>query len=452
MSERGIHALKHANVTNLVENIMAETIPMHGRMIHGVDNNGFTEESQNYDIHGRYISAVDRAGLNKRLLDELEKLPNVKLFFNHKLTGADFNSNSAWFEQRGNVGTEETQKSAKGPQQPPPRATEVERSFDFMLGCDGAHSAVRYHLMKFTRMDYTQSYIDTLWCEFHISPSKSGNFQISPNHLHIWPGKEFMFIAIPSQDKSFTCTLFMPAKHFTTLDAQPANLIPFFNKHFPGVAGRLIPESEMQEQYTQNPHLPLITIKCAPHHYSSSAVILGDSAHAMVPFYGQGMNAGLEDVKVLFDFLDAAPNTPEGRAKALDQYSEQRTPDASAICDLALRNYQEMRADVASPVYKLRKWIEEKLSVAVPRLGWATQYSRISFGNNRYSEVERLAQHQGRVLLWSMSGLVGVLAIGASYGVWAWWRWNQATKASRGFLKGAIGLTAISERIGRVFT
>ena len=218
------------------------------------------------------------------------------------------------------------------------------------------------------------------------------------------------------------------------------------------MADRLIPGIDLKAQYEQNPHLPLITIKCSPHHYSSTAVILGDSAHAMVPFYGQGMNAGLEDVRVLFSFLDKAPDTAEGRAQALNDYSKQRTPDASTICDLALRNYQEMRADVTSPTYRARKWREEKLSVMVPRLGWATQYSRVSFGNERYSDVERMAEQQKTVLLWSLTGLTGVIATAATYGIWTWWRWNQATKASQGLLKSNVWLVALGERIGRVFT
>lgn len=261
-----------------------------------------------------------------------------------------------------------------------------------------------------------------------------------------------MFIAIPSQDKSFTCTLFLPARHFAELDVNPDSLVPFFNTHFPGVADRLIPASDLRNQYTTNPHLPLITIKCSPHHYSHSAVILGDSAHAMVPFYGQGMNAGLEDVRVLFSHLDAHPPTPAGRAEALDAYSTQRTPDASAICDLALRNYQEMRADVTSPIYRLRKWVEEKLSVWAPGLGFATQYSRVSFGNQRYSEVEGLSQKQKALLAWGMGGVVGLLAAGAGYGAWAWWRWHRASRLSKELFKGGVGLAALGERIGRVFT
>jgi kynurenine 3-monooxygenase len=322
-------------------------------------------------------------------------MPNVQFFFNHKLVGADFRKKVAWFEKK----DVESSKTTK----------ESEVSFDFMIGADGAHSAVRYHLMKFARMSYQQEYIDTLWCEFHISPkagSQSDDFKISPNHLHIWPGGEFMFIAIPSLDMSFTSTLFLPEARFKELDADPAALVPFFQENFPGVVPDLISEADIKKQYNDNPHLPLISIKCKPYHYNSSAVILGDAAHAMVPFYGQGMNAGLEDVRVLYDHLDKYISSSSQkdmlndlRAKALAEYTNDRHPDASTINDLALRNYQEMRSDVRSPVYLLRKFVEERLYAYMPSLGWATQYSRVSFGNERYSEVERRAQRQSRILL-----------------------------------------------------
>jgi kynurenine 3-monooxygenase len=144
---------------------------------------------------------VDRAGLNKRLLDILEAMPNVKFFFNHKLTGADFKRRKAWFE-------------ARNQQDAPGRSEEIEIDFDFMIGADGAHSSVRYHLMKYSRMDYQQEYIDTLWCEFQILPKSTATagdlnskFRISPNHLHIWPGKQFMFIAIPSDVCEARCVM-----------------------------------------------------------------------------------------------------------------------------------------------------------------------------------------------------------------------------------------------------
>ncbi|KAI9872115.1 MAG: kynurenine 3-monooxygenase, mitochondrial precursor, partial [Pleopsidium flavum] len=390
-----------------------------------------------------FIRAVDRAGLNKRLLDSLEKMPNVTFHFNHKLTGADFSKNVAWFEQRGDAPKTD---QPQNPSQPSPtkkeqrRAPEIEVSFDLLIGADGAHSAARYHMMKFARLNYQQKYIDTLWCEFQIPPSSTGDFKISPNHLHIWPGGEFMFIAIPSLDKSFTCTLFAPSTCFADLSKAPeTDLLPFFETNFPGVSPNLITPKDLQSQFTSNPHLPLISIKCTPYHYTSSVVILGDAAHAMVPFYGQGMNAGLEDVRVLFDFLDLhgvydpSPSTngttcAQARARALEEYTMQRTPDASAINDLALRNYTEMRASVTSPVYRLRKWVEESVNKYVPSLGWSTQYSRVSFENERYSEVERAVERQGRILMGVLAvGLVGVVGVG---GAWAW-RWNHARPTGR---------------------
>jgi len=374
------------------------------------------------------------------------------MFFNHKLTGADFKKNKAWFEQKP---TSSRQDHAQNPTQKDEdidRAKEIEVSFDFMIGADGAHSAVRHHLMKYARMSYTQEYIETLWCEFHMTANETSDFRISPNHLHIWPGQEFMFIAIPSLDKSFTCTLFLPASRFAELDKDPSSLVPFFNTHFPGIAGNLIPESNLSKQYNENPHLPLISIKCDPHHYSSSAAILGDAAHAMVPFYGQGMNAGLEDVRVLFNFLDEHGSDAAGRAAALDAYTAQRAPDAHAINDLALRNYQEMRADVVSPLYRLRKTVEENLSLWLPNAGFATQYSRVSFGDMRYSDVEKMAQKQGRMLQGVAVAVLGVLLPAAGYGAWAYWRWQRASRTTKGFVKGGMGLGAISERIGRIFT
>ncbi|OTA95001.1 hypothetical protein M434DRAFT_394208 [Hypoxylon sp. CO27-5] len=413
LSERGINAMRHAGSQDLLDHVFSATIPMRGRMIHGKRPSGeLYEEPQDYDIHGRTIFAVDRAGLNRRLLDILGEMPNVKFFFNHKLTGADFKGRRAWFEVRG-------QDSFSG------RPEEVEISFDFMIGADGAHSAVRYHLMKFTRMNYQQEYVDTLWCEFRIEPNEGADihdqkskFRISPNHLHIWPGKQFMFIAIPSEDGSFTCTLFLPSAEFTSLEADSSKLPVFFDHHFPGVTS-LIEPSELISSFERNPHLPLISIKCQPYHYSSSVVILGDAAHAMVPFYGQGMNAGLEDVRILFSILDkhanAENNNPDSpgsvdpsfqRGMALAEYSALRVPDAHAINDLALQNYVEMRASVLSPTYRLRKFLEEFMSVHLPSLGWQTKYSRVSFGNERYSEVVAKSDHQGKVLL---RGLITIL-------------------------------------------
>ncbi|KAL9018748.1 MAG: hypothetical protein Q9185_003978 [Variospora sp. 1 TL-2023] len=429
LSERGINSMRHARCEGLLDAVLSETIAMHGRMIHGQRKNGkLYEESQSYDAQGRYIRAVDRAGLNKRLLDHLEQMPNVTLYFNHKLTGADFNKNIAWFEQRKQARTDHAQNPTEDPSMKAERERpkEISVEFDLLIGADGAHSASRYHMMKFARLTYQQEYIDTLWCEFRIEPrAADGSFAISPNHLHIWPGGSFMFIAIPSLDKSFTCTLFAPESYFASLSAATSDgLVSSFSKNFPGVCPELITPKDLKRQFAQNPHLPLISIKCTPYHYKSGVVILGDAAHAMVPFYGQGMNAGLEDVRVLFDILDAhdvyndSPNLAttikERREGALNAYTLQRTPDAAAINDLALRNYEEMRSGVKSPVYRMRKWVEETINVFLPSLGWRTQYTRVSFENQRYSEVEKAVARQGRVIIAAVSlGCFGIAGLAA---------------------------------------
>jgi len=389
----------------------------------------------------------------------------VTIFFNHKLTGADFQTNKAWFEIR------------KDANQSKETVPEIEVTFDLMIGADGAHSAVRYHMMKYIRMDYQQEYIDTLWCEFQIKPreDETGNarFRISPNHLHIWPGREFMFIAIPSevsspptpfhtsqqvgkltneiaQDGSFTCTLFAPASVFSTLEASqssPLKIAQFFDTHFPGVTA-LIPPADLLSSFRQNPHLPLISIKCKPYHCSSSAVILGDAAHAMVPFYGQGMNAGLEDVRILFSILDkharmdqgldgGEPDAASQRARALAEYTAVRIPDAHAINDLALQNYIEMRASVLSPSYRLRKFLEEALSVYLPGLGWQTKYSRVSFGNERYSEVVAKSERQGKVLVAGVVSAIGLPVV--SGGIFLLLRYR---KVIEGGVRGMLGVLA----------
>ena len=212
----------------------------------------------------------------------------------------------------------------------------------------------------------------------------------------------------------------MPATHFAELSASNDSLLSFFDQYFPGVTPDLITTAALQEQYEQNPHLPLISIKCTPYHHGSSAVVLGDAAHAMVPFYGQGMNAGLEDVRVLFDLLDQhdvsqSDEASARRAAALAAYTEYRQPDAHAINDLALNNYAEMRSAVRSPLYRTRKWIEERLDVWFPRAGWSTKYSRVSFGNQRYSEVVRATDAQSQMLL----GMLSVLGLGVVGGLGA---------------------------------
>lgn len=455
LSERGINSLRESNCDGLLDAILEETIPMHGRMIHGETKDGqFFQESQEYDPYGRvrsfiliytlflisrqFIRSIDRSRLNKSLLDALDKMPNVKFYFNHKLTGANFNTKTAWFEQKYTPDTGITSGHNSDQKRQQDRPTEISVNFDLMIGADGAHSSSRYHLMKYAQLNYQQEYIDALWCQFRIEPIRnpSPSFAMSPNHLHIWPGGSFMFIAIPSLDKSFICTLFAPPSLFSHLSSNPTTLLTFFIKNFPGVLPDLITPQALLNQFNSNPHLPLISIKCTPYHFKSSVVILGDAAHAMVPFYGQGMNSGLEDVRVLFNLLEingvyddddlfqesnSTNNNPDGipapvrelrREHALAAYTQHRTPDAAAINDLSLRNYHEMRSAVQSPLYLARKWIEERVDLYFPSLGWRTQYSRISFGNERYSDVEIAVRRQSKVLMRVFYGGFGLAGLG----------------------------------------
>lgn len=376
---------------------------MHGRMIHIRTSTGaLSQQSQLYDVHGRFQRSVDRGDLNRALLDHLESLPNVKFFFQHKLTGAEFRKKKAWFEIKDK------------PDSVYDRPREIEVDFDFLIGADGAHSSTRYHMMKYARTDYHQEYIDCLWSEFTMPPNESGDFAISPNHLHIWPAGRFMFIALPNLDKSFVCTFFGPVELFQRLEqGSDDDLISTFDEHFPGVTTYIMPE-DLVAQFKRNPHLPLINIKCSPHHYSDSVVILGDAANAMVPFYGQGMNAGLESVRVLFSKLDENPNI----AEALAKYTAERTTDAHTIADLALGNYIEMRHSVTSPLYKWRKYIEESLHKYFPSLGWATQYSRVSFSNMRYSDVVKYSKSQKHILSALFLALAASAVAGPTAALW----------------------------------
>lgn len=380
---------------------------MHGRMLHMRKQGKYVREAQLYDARGKSLLALDRASLNKTLLDHLESMPNVTFFFNHKLIGVDFKKRLAWFDRH--------QKK----EDPSTRGDEFEVAFDFMIGADGAHSAARYHLMKFVPMTYQQEYIDKLWCQFHVPASPEGEYRIPPNYLHIWPQGDSMFIALPNQDKTFTATLFLTRSGFEELD-RSGRVVEYFHSKFPGVIPDLITEDELRKQYSTNQHLPLITIKCTPYHFGSSGVIVGDAAHAMVPFYGQGMNTGLEDVRVLFEFLDKHPNN---RTKALEEYTKQRTPDAQTINDLALRNYQEMASDVKKPLYLLRKRIEETLDLYFPSAGWATQYTRVTFSNMRYSEVQKASQRQAKIL----NGVVG-FALASVIGTSLWFARSERLK------------------------
>lgn len=373
LSERGIKSL---SLIGLDKIILENAIPMYGRMIH--DKQG-KQIFHKYNVHGKYINAIDRKWLTAKLLDKAEEFPNIKLFFGCKVVDCDFDSGVVWFK-RNNCHTNDLNKT----------------NADLIIGCDGVHSIVRKSLERKITVNFERKYIDSIWCEFIIPAVIKDNiihYAIDPNYLHIWPRKTFMFIALPNTDKSFTCTLFMPKAMYEEIKTE-YDLLELFNKNFSD-AMNLIGPDELVKQFFRNPKLPLMTIKCDPYFYKSKCVIIGDASHCMVPFYGQGMNCGFEDVRLLYQFINSNPTNIE---KALMDYSNMRYIDAVTICDLALHNWEDMRSSVISQRYLIRKKIENFLYLRFPFLGITPLYTMISFSNIRYSLAFKKWKRQKKIL------------------------------------------------------
>eukprot|EP00047_Mylnosiga_fluctuans_P013254 m.30441 g.30441 ORF g.30441 m.30441 type:complete len:470 (-) comp4779_c0_seq2:22-1431(-) len=360
LSTRGRAALA---AVGLEDEIVKGGIPMHSRSIHAPDGEQYAIK---YGTAGQAILAIDRRHLNERLLDAAEKWPGVRLYFKHKLVSADVEHAAATFS------TPSGEFSIQG---------------DILFGCDGAHSAVRREIMRRTRMDYRQDYIEHAYKELRIPPSASGEFQLRENYLHIWPRHSFMMIALPNLDRSFTVTLFMPWETFGSITTKE-QLLVFFQKYFPDSIP-LIGEEALVRDFFENPTSPLIIIKCKPYHAGRS-MIMGDAAHAMVPFYGQGMNAGFEDCQFFSEVFDSCTGDV---ARALSEYSAKRHDDAVAICDLALNNYVEMRHAVTSWQFLLRKKLDNLLHAIWPTR-FIPLYTMVTFSRIPYATVIERAKQQ----------------------------------------------------------
>ncbi|KAK9479043.1 hypothetical protein V1514DRAFT_305458 [Lipomyces japonicus] len=402
LSHRGIEGLRGAS-PQLAELIVSNVVPVYGRMIH--DTRG-RQQSQLYDVHGDHINAVDRGWLNNILIDQAEKRENISLKFQYRLLQCDFDARTALFHTP---------------------SGEIEVKADLVVGADGAHSAVRRQLMRAARVDFEQKYIDTLWCEISIPPKVGADgkdeYPLDPNHLHIWPRKTFMLMSLANigDDKSFTGTLFMSPSQFEDL-TYPTDVTELFQANFPDVIP-LVGEKNLQHQVFNNPKGSLVSVKCNPYHYSDRCVLIGDAAHAMVPFYGQGMNCGFEDVQQLFYCLKSSNSVASG----LSAYTKTRRSDLFAISDLAMANYIEMRSSVTSRTYLARKHAEEFLYKYFPRLGIRTLYHMVSFTSIPYHVALRTSKRQARMFRGTAIGVgLGVISI-AAYGllkfrrVWQTW-------------------------------
>lgn len=379
VSERGLAAIKYIN-QELVDKVMESVIPMKGRMIH--DASGTKQESQIYGLFGEAINSIDRRLLNKILLDEVEKL-GVELKFSHKLVtisnlGHDTKKPDLAFYSDA-LGT-------------------THQKFDYVIGADGAHSHFRFQMQKSMRMDFSQKYIDMQYLELYIPPAKGANkFAIDANHLHIWPRKDYMLIALANTDGSFTSTFFSTWGLIESFKSAE-QFLEFFETSFPDAYG-LIGEKGLKYAFNSQPRGSLMQVATGPFvHPGGNAVIIGDAAHSMVPFYGQGMNCGFEDVHVLMKLIDA--NSGD-LLEAFSQYTAARKEDVDAICKLAMDNYYEMSTKVIDPLYLLRKKVDYYLGkYANEKLfPWIPMYTMISFRDDiRYLDAVRIEKRQKQIL------------------------------------------------------
>jgi kynurenine 3-monooxygenase len=366
LSNRGIRALEEVGLADAIKKI---TIPMHGRMMHDVLGN---LTFQPYGKQGEYINSVSRSSLNVMLMNAAEEA-GASLHFNQRVMKADAEKTSIAIASPLNEITEYT--------------------FDLIIGADGAFSTIRQSLQSYDRFDFSQSYINHGYKELHIPARAAGGFQLEKNALHIWPRQSYMMIALPNTDGSFTCTLFFPFegnRSFETLLSSDA-VHSFFISTFPD-ATRLMPS--LSNDFFSNPTSSLVTMKCYPW-VRNKILLIGDAAHAVVPFYGQGMNAGFEDCRILNSLLDTYTNNWED---VLPAFQKQRKPDADAIAQLALDNFVEMRDLVADADFLLRKKIEARLHALYPDK-WIPLYSMVTFHDSiRYSEAYTISRLQARIM------------------------------------------------------
>ncbi|TXD84590.1 FAD-dependent monooxygenase [Subsaximicrobium wynnwilliamsii] len=381
-SDRGSKAIQLVGMGDQVEKLC---IPMNGRMLH--DEKGDTIMSKYSGREHEYINSIPRGELNALLLTEAEKHENVNIHFNKKCLSVDFEKTTVLFEDY------QTKK-------------EFVEDADVIIATDGAGSALRksYYLANKFLFSFSQEYLTHGYKELSILPAENGGYKTYKNALHIWPRGNFMLIALPNLDGSFTVTLFLSYDegdyNFNNLTT-PEKVTEFFQKEFPDTL-ELMPN--LVDDFFENPTAPLGTVKCSPWHYKGNTLLMGDSAHAIVPFYGQGMNASFEDVVEFDQVLDQNLDSWEA---IFETYETNRKKDTDAIADLAIDNFYEMKGHVANPIFQDKRKIEMALEKEFPQ-DYSSKYSLVTFNEDiGYREAMLRGRAQDKAILNMLSdGLI----------------------------------------------
>ena len=370
ISTRGIHALREAGVLDAVMNI---AVPMKGRMMHAVTGELTFQRYGKDDME--VIYAVLRSELSKALMNEAEEHPNVKIHFNERCTGMDFKTGEIELQDDDVIG----------------HARKVQT--EVVIGTDGSASAIRMDMLKSGRFNFSQQYLEHGYKELTIPAGANGEYQIEQNALHIWPRKTYMLIALPNIDGSFACIFFFPfagEPSFASLTSEE-NVLNFFKTQFPDVVP-LMPN--LLDHYFSNPTGSMVTIKCAPWHIGDKALLLGDAAHAIVPFFGQGVNCAFESCAYLAECIDRHGHDWQ---KVFVEFENLRQANTDAIAELALENFVEMRDHVADPQFLFKKKVEQALQQKFPAL-FIPKYSMVTFHRLPYATALARGKIQDRIL------------------------------------------------------
>jgi kynurenine 3-monooxygenase len=367
MSNRGWKTLQDIGLEDEIKKI---GIPVDKRCIHMVDSSLIY---QNYGKDGECIYSLSRGVLNKRMIDLAEGV-GVNFKFEQKVW--DVNLKTATIQ----IGEDE-------------RGEWIAHDYDMCFGSDGAFSRIRHRMQRQSMFNYSQEFLEIGYKELHIPANKDGTHKLDKHSLHIWPRGRFMLMALANLDGSFTCTLFMPHDGENSFEAltNKEQLITFFGLHFPDTQPVI---TDLVEDFFKNPTSYLVTMKCFPWTYSDKVALIGDACHAIVPFYGHGMNAGFEDITVLNEMID---KYGDDWANLLNEYENSRKPNTDAIAELSYRNFMEMSTKTADANFLLQKKIEKWFSDKHPDK-WMPLYSRVTFSLQPYSEALAIGDFQNKIM------------------------------------------------------